>query len=74
MRRACAPAMLVGLAVLAGANRVPISNLVPRLSIDGRIVNAHDGTIRLIDGARLEFDATGRVRPMRWVDEVTIEL
>ena len=24
--------------------------------------------------ARLEFDAAGRVRPMRWVDEVTIEL
>ena len=36
---------------LATAKRVTISNTAPRLSVNGDIVNAHDGTIRWFDGA-----------------------
>lgn len=34
----------------AAAGRVTISNLKPRLSTTGEIVNAHDGTVRWFDG------------------------
>ena len=34
----------------AGSTRVTISNIEPRLSTDGEIVNAHDGTVRWLDG------------------------
>jgi hypothetical protein len=45
------PAALLALAAAVRSHTVTIDNLSPRLDANGSIVNAHDGTIRWLDGA-----------------------
>jgi hypothetical protein len=37
-------------AVLSGANKVVMSNVIPHTDPAGNIIDAHDGSIALIDG------------------------
>ena len=60
----------------AATGTTTISNLKPRLSTTGEIVNAHDGTVRWLDGAYWMHAAQCKlplIHPRaRWCDKVPL--